>query len=127
MFIQLKSQSHIDATKVMSIAIDGNKYTLKTQNGGLFDVTAEEFPWLVKICGFMIELKSGVVINLKAIENVSLLNDVWTVSLSDGDVFALTKTESDFLMSECKCMNLEARILQLQGYGVLPDDYKKIP
>lgn len=126
MFIQLKNDTHIDTSKVMSITLNGDKYSLKMANGLLIEVTIEEFPWLVKICGFMIELKSKSVINMRAIETVSVVNDKASISLMDGSIFEITPEEASLLMSECKCMNLEQRILFLQGKNIPCEDYKKL-
>lgn len=126
MFIQLKNGTYIDVTRVSNISLNGDKYTLKMLNGVLIDVTLEEFPWLVKICGFMIELKNKTVINMRTIETVSVVNDKGSISLSDGSAFEITPQEANLLMSECKCMNLEHRILFLQGKNIPCDDYKKL-
>lgn len=126
MFIQLKNGTHIDTNKTVSISPNGNKYSLKMASGIIVDVTMEEFPWLVKICGFMIELKNKSIINIKSIESVSVVNDKGSISLSDGSTFEITPQEVDLLMSECKCINLEQRILFLQGKNIPCDDYKKL-
>lgn len=124
--IKLKSQHHIDTLKIMSITPNGDKYDLKMNSGKIFDVTAEEFPWLVKICGFLIETKSKAVINIQAISSTEVNNDGALVTLDNGDSFQVSAAENFGLAGECECMDLKARIVQLQSYGEQPHDYKKL-
>jgi hypothetical protein len=126
MFLKLKNQTHIDATKIISITQEGEKYSLKMNNNSLVDITAGEFLWLVKICGFMVQAKNKAIFNLNAISSIVPHQDGALVILDNGDTFQISDEEILNLAAECKCLDLEQKILSLQNNNIQPNDYKKI-
>ncbi|OQA61427.1 MAG: hypothetical protein BWY41_00107 [Candidatus Atribacteria bacterium ADurb.Bin276] len=126
MFIKLKDGSHINATKIMSIHSDQNDYRIRMLSGEDILLDASQFQWVCKICGFLIQLKNGVIINTLAIVAIQPRNRILVLTLDNGSTFDLVDEEAFALMGECQCMNLEQRILFLQGKNVPCDDYKKL-
>jgi hypothetical protein len=90
----------------------------------MVDLTADEFPWLVKIWGYLIELKSKVVINST---QISVVSDS-QITMSNGESFDITPEELDALWMKmgCPCIDLEARSAFLQSKNIPCEDYKKL-
>lgn len=138
MFIRLKSESHIDAVKIVSISANNENYLIEMRAGPKMALSSSEYAWLIKICGFLIELKSGDVINTFEIVSIDFRDGVPMVCLSTGTIFELTPQEVISLMGaeekqngevkngHCESLNLENRIAFLESKNVNNEDYKKI-
>lgn len=127
MLIKLKNQTHVDTLKVSSISpLQGDKHVLKTNNKLLVDVTPEEFPWLRKICGFMVETQAKDVINLESVITTVPNQNGVLVTMENGDTFQISADENWNLAGMCNCLDLEAEIQLLESKNITPDDYKKL-
>lgn len=138
MFVKLKNENHIDAVKIVSISTDKDNYLIEMKSGPKIELLASEFTWLVKICGFLIELKSGDVINILEIVSIGIRDGVPIIYLSNGSIFELTLEEVILLMGneekqngevkngQCPSMNLENRIEFLESKNINNEGYKKL-
>jgi len=138
MFIKLKNEEHIEAIKIVSISPEKDNYLIEMQAGPKISLLASEYPWLVKICGFLIELRSGTAINTLEIVSIALRNGVPIVYLSTGTIFEITPDQVALLMGGeemqngevkngvCESVNLENRINFLQSKNVICEDFRRL-
>lgn len=123
MFIQLKNKAHIDATKIQSISSAG---VLTMMSGEVIDLDPVEFPWLVRICGFLVETKDKTIINIKSISSVTPKDQGCTVTFDNGTTCELTEEEGAGLAGLCQCLSLQGQIDKNILGNVQCHDYKKL-
>ena len=126
MFIKLENGIHINAKKIMSIEPKEQGYSIKMLSGPGISLSTEQFPWLAKICGFLIQLKSGSVINTFAIVAITFRDKTPVLILEDGSAFETTEAESLSLMGRCERIDLANRIQFLQSKNIPCEDYKRL-
>lgn len=123
MFIELKNKTHIDATKIVSIDSGG---VLTMMSGEVIDLDPIEFPWLVRICGFLVETKNKTIINTKAISSVKPEGNGCMVTFDNGTTCELTEEEGAGLAGLCQCVSLQGQIDKNILANVQCHDYKTL-
>ncbi len=139
MLIHLKNNLKLNAVKIMSIAPDKNDYLIELLGGNKLVLLADQYPWLMKICGFLIKLKSGIAINSFEIAGIDYREGVPILIGSNGSIFSLEASEIDLLFGDIEKENgevkngvfetathLEKRSQFLQSKNVNCEDYKKL-
>ena len=139
MLIHLKNDVKINALKVMSVSPSNGNYSIELLGGNKFLLFADQFPWLMKICGFLLQLKSGVAINSFEIAGIDHRDGKPVLIGSNGSIFQLEDSEVDLLFGDVEKENgevnngffastthLENRAQFLSSKNIGCEDYKKL-
>lgn len=139
MLIHLKNDLKINVLKVMSISPDKDDYLIELLGGNKFFLSSDQFPWLMKISGFMLQLKSGFAINSFEIAGIDYRDGVPILIGSNGSIFVLDESEINLLFGDIEkengevkngffesTMHLENRAQFLESKNVDSQDYKKL-
>lgn len=139
MFIHLKNDIKINVLKIMSISPDNENYLIELLGGNKLPLLKEQFPWLMKIVGFLIKLKSGIAINSFEIAGIDYRDGNPFIIGSNGSIFQLEDSEVDLLFGDVEKENgevnngffastthLENRAQFLSSKNIGCEDYKKL-
>ncbi len=124
-YIKLKNNTSFDPTKVVSFKKQDNFWTMKLDGGDIVDCAMDEFPWLAKICGAMVEVADDLVINLFKISSFVPNGEGYLVQLEGEEPLQLTKEKGKLLIECCGQLDLAEEIEFLQSQNI-ENDYKKI-
>ena len=141
MFLKLNDDpDYINAVKVLYISPLGQDYEITFQGGKKIILPAGQTPWVATMCGFLVALKSGDIINVEHIVSIDTERSQLTLTMSDGKEFPLIQQEVLKLMGadekengemhnekgESVATHLNNRIAFLQSCGKTCENYKKL-
>ena len=139
MFLKLNDDpDYINAVKVLYVVPAGQDYEITLEGGKKFAMPAIQYPWLPTMCGFMISLKSGVLVNNNHIVAIGtdrgqlslIMSDAMEFPISQGEVVGLMgddeKQNGEIKNGEFHSTHFNNRIAFLKSCGETCEEYKKL-